>query len=253
LAGAEPSLFPALDNTTGRPEIRQQVLQLRDRNIHGFCLKNGLTIANFFQTIWALVLGNYLRADDVCFGYLSSGRDAPLAGVEDALGPCITMMVGRLSIDEKISLVDLARKVQENVTNGLAHQHCSLAEIQRELQLTDNLFNTMVDVQKCLQMIDSEDLSFRIRDVDDPTEFNLILNVDDLGDSVAAALTYWTTSLSDEMAKNLAETVSTAITQMLEKPQQSIGEIDLFSPYHADSIMEWNSALPPVTHCTRAH
>lgn len=247
LTGLEPSVFTPLGTRDTPLGIHECVLRVQDFKIHEFCQQNGISIANLFQTTWALVLRAYLRLEDVCFGYLASGRDTPLDGIQESLGPYITMMVGRVSIDHKKSALDHARQIQKNVLDGLSHQHCSLADIQHKLKISGNLFNTMVDVQKRLPMLNNRDLSMRIHHVDDPTEFGVILNVEDTQTSVEARLTYQTTLLSDDVANNIAETVITIISQVLDHPDRAICDMDLFSPDHAAAILKFNKELPTAT------
>jgi non-ribosomal peptide synthetase component F len=60
-----------------------------------FCREYEVSVADIFKTVWAIMLRSYLGTDSVCFGYLASGRDAPIPDVHNILGPLINMLVCR--------------------------------------------------------------------------------------------------------------------------------------------------------------
>src|SRR5207244_3727055 len=105
---------------------------------------HGITLSNIFQLAWSLVLRAFTGSDDICFGYLTSGRDIPLSGIEDAIGPFINMLVCRTKFSSDLTLGQLLESTQEDYINNTKHQHVSLAEIKRSLNLPDiPLFNTI--------------------------------------------------------------------------------------------------------------
>ncbi|KAL2851017.1 hypothetical protein BJY01DRAFT_261231 [Aspergillus pseudoustus] len=78
--------------------------------------KHCVTMPNLFQAVWGLVLRLFVATDDVCFGYMLSGRESPIDGIHNAVGP---------------------------------FSNCSLAEVQHALRNSgDRLFNTMMSVQR---------------------------------------------------------------------------------------------------------
>jgi amino acid adenylation domain-containing protein/non-ribosomal peptide synthase protein (TIGR01720 family) len=254
LAGAEPCLFPALRvETPGcKDEVLHEEITFRGDILH-FCIYHDITAANLFQTLWAFVLCVYLDRDDVVFGYLSSGRDASLPGIDIALGPYITIMAGRLQLDQSRTLLELVRRVQRNVTESMAYQHCSLAFLQHELQVGGNLFNTMVDVQKRPRSGSvSPGLSVDIRNVEDPTEYNLILNVEVEENKLVGNLTYAPSCLSPDNARNFTSTLLRILDQVLDSPNKRVVDLDLFSEAHGHRIMPWNKGHLPVSN-SRAH
>lgn len=84
----------------------------------------------------------------MCFGYLASGRDAPLSGVRDVVGVLINMLVCRMEFDGSNTTADLLQSIQTEFTRALAHQNCSLADIQSSLGLQGQpLFNSVLSIQ----------------------------------------------------------------------------------------------------------
>ncbi|OJZ82578.1 hypothetical protein ASPFODRAFT_84018 [Aspergillus luchuensis CBS 106.47] len=102
LSGAEPCLLPLSVHSEGpsneieftRVSLPQPASQLRT-----FCIRNGVTLSTLLQAAWAMVLRIYCDSDRVCFGSLVSGRDVPIDGVENVIGPFLNILVCQLAFD----------------------------------------------------------------------------------------------------------------------------------------------------------
>ncbi|VUC29699.1 unnamed protein product [Clonostachys rosea] len=106
-----------------------------------FCRSKGITRSVFLQVAWSLVLSRYTGMSDVIFGYMASGRDAPIQYIESMIGPLINLLISR--IDLKQSLDKILAKTSENSIEQLRFQHSSLADIQHALSMgSKKLFNT---------------------------------------------------------------------------------------------------------------
>jgi hypothetical protein len=151
LAGVEPCCFPRLNDAgSGGRELRTLRLDTAGllAEVSAFCRAADVTVANVVQTAWALVLRAYTGGEEVCFGYLASGRDVPVAGVDAAVGPFINMLVARLHMPATAVAGELVKAMQDAHIEGLPYQHYPLAEIQHELGVKGTaLFNTVMSLQ----------------------------------------------------------------------------------------------------------
>lgn len=170
-----PKTHPQLDRdglSVERNYIRIFFDQAGD--IDGFCRRRSITRSVFVQLAWAMTLSRYVASDDVCFGYLASGRDIPVDDIEQAVGPFVNMLVSHVSLDSSVDKV--LAQVKNDTIAGLAHQHVSLAEIQHELQLYDQqLFNTMISVREIwhFKKLSNSEIRFEDKGGDDPHEVRL--------------------------------------------------------------------------------
>jgi amino acid adenylation domain-containing protein/non-ribosomal peptide synthase protein (TIGR01720 family) len=178
LAGAEPCHFPTL--TT--PSQARQLAHLdfsypHPAKLHSLCAQAETTAASVYKLAWALVLRVFTGNNAPCFGYLASGRDLPIEGIAEAVGPLINMLVCMVSLEEQESMVETVLKVAHaDYANCLSHQLCSLAEIQRGLGLGagEKLFNTVLSVQRLAPPGTSEStVEFKAVHVEDPSEVSL--------------------------------------------------------------------------------
>lgn len=174
LADLSPSFFPALNDNVVEGEVQSLKVDLtRDSELRPFCDRNGITLATLFQTAWGLVLRCFTSETDVCFGYLASGRDVPLNGIDDAVGLFINLLVCRCKLESKLPLKEVLDAVQADFINSVPHQHCSLAKIQHSLNLPtkEPLFNTIMSFQrKPVENEGGNALNFEMIMGKDPTE-----------------------------------------------------------------------------------
>jgi amino acid adenylation domain-containing protein len=177
LEDASPCHFPILnDDLDGENTLHALTVDIKDVNtIHAFCAKHNVTPATVFKAAWALVLKAYTGQDNVTFGYVTAGRDFPVPDISDAVGVFINMMIYhiRLSLDSTVS--GMVKETQDAFLKGLSHQHCSIAEIQHALGMSQPLFNTVMSLQSALGEEISgagpdQTISFKVVGEQDPTE-----------------------------------------------------------------------------------
>lgn len=147
---AEPCYFPACNDENTNRQLKSIPIELFDADVlMEFCKIHEMTPANVFQVVWGLVLRLYTGSDNVCFGYLTSGRDVSVDGIEDTVGLFISMLICHMNAAADSRLDRLLAKVKSDFVDAFAHQHCSIAEIQHALGLGgEPLFNTVISFQR---------------------------------------------------------------------------------------------------------
>ena len=251
LRAVEPCYFPSLND--GFKDERQlkalrQNLTLGSE-LQSFCTKNGLTTSNVLQLVWALVLRSYTGLEDVCFGYLIAGRDLPVRGIQDAIGVFINMLTCRMNLGDGLQICQALKQVQTDFLEGMTHQHVSLADVQHELQLSGtSLFNTAYSFQKRSMSKDmtTGPLSFDVLEANDPSEYDITINVEVWDSNTEVEFCYWTDKLSEAQAANVASTFDQILVNVIRQHDsgKTLGEIDLLSEHCLKSLVSWNAQLP---------
>ncbi|KNG89441.1 nonribosomal peptide synthase [Aspergillus nomiae NRRL 13137] len=247
LAGVQPTIVPMYPRDGASKQIRSVKVPFAGmKDLLKFSVAHGVTIANVIQTAWALVLRAYTGSDDVCFGYVASGRDVPVKGIENAVGAFINMLVCRVRLDQHQAALDAVDTMQSDYFTALAHQHCSLAQIQHGLNLSGMpLFNSIISLQKGVPDQQFGDaLSFRAVEEDDPTDFDLAVAIDITTEDVEISIGYWSSLLTQGDAMNLANTFSAAIYGIVDQAGVKPADINLFNDQDRAQIFEWNKAEP---------
>lgn len=157
-AHASPCYIPHLANhsTADVKLLQTAVAQPDPAIILPFCQRNGISVPNFFQAIWTLVLKLYIPASsEVIFGYLVSGRDTEIEGIESIVGPLLSTLIYRNRVLDTITLVDLLAQVRDDVARSSSRKFCDLREVERELGCEKVLFNTMINFRCAITLFPS--------------------------------------------------------------------------------------------------
>ncbi|KAG8427478.1 Nonribosomal peptide synthetase [Metarhizium acridum] len=239
LNGVTPCEFPLSIHTAstseeGYGEIPVPPLELA--GVTRLCKNLGITRAVFFQVAWAMVLATFTGMDEVCFGYLASGRDAPIDGIEGIVGPLANLLISR------IDLRDSPRNVLESVSSRsiqhLAMQYASLAEIQHELGISEKkLFNTSLSIRESekLKSPEKRSLSFESSAGEDPHEvgypnnnfllrvvatnkfqFDISLSASIDGSNLDLSVEYREPYIQQSVAEQACDILSASVTYLLQ-------------------------------------
>lgn len=172
LRGIKPCHLPA--SGQGTKELKSVKMDFhRFAELRQLGQRESVTLANLILTAWAIVLREFTGTQDVCFGYLSAGRDAPVAGIQEAVGIFINMLCCRVQFSQGQSLADTFKGVQDDFFRSIPYQSCSLATVQNELGLDGQmLFNSALSIQNKMPSANpgTDALSFDIQQAYDPSE-----------------------------------------------------------------------------------
>ncbi|KAL6797965.1 hypothetical protein J3E68DRAFT_448952 [Trichoderma sp. SZMC 28012] len=258
LSGVATSHFPALTTRASADPTEDGIVERwiegdKASSLLRLCEEHDITIADVFKTVWAIVLRSFVGADSVCFGYLASGRDAPIKDVHNIMGPLINMLVFYAHVDKSKSLIELCKEANDSYLQALPHQQCSLKEILHAVRgpgQSAALFNTVVNVQKGVTAFfaDEQDstahrtIDLRSRIFHDPTEYELSIDIQNFESSIAILMNYWTSLLSEEQADRLIDLVLDVVESLLDNPMQTVGQLELCTSNDASLLQSWNNA-----------
>ncbi|KAF5719487.1 non-ribosomal peptide synthetase [Fusarium mundagurra] len=251
LDGAEPCCLPLLtDGTTASRTLRTLAQGISHAaELQALCTERGITLSNLLQLAWALVLQAYTGLDDVCFGYLVADRDVPVSGIDEAIGVFISMLVCRVRLDPSTSLDDTLRTIQEDLATAMNHKNVSLANFQHAVGTNEPLFNTAYSFQRRSVSKDMATgaISFDVRDAQDPSEYDMTVNVEVWDSNVELQLCYWQDKVSDAQAVNIASTFDQILSSITTcDTTLPIGQLDIISHHGRQQLMSWNKTEPEV-------
>lgn len=237
LRGVKPCYFPLVpQHSSKQRQLHSSFMKFNEfSRVQELAEHSGVSFANILLATWALVLRSYTGSSDVCYGYLTSGRNVPIDNVENAIGAFINMLVSRVNVVQSHSLLQVFEKVQNDFIDSLPHQHCSLAQFQHDLGLSGKaLFNTAVSVQNSgvtaqglATDADSEtDVSFEHLDAHDPSEFAISVSIDATRGEEMVKFAYWTDSISDNEASNISSLMGKILMQAIADVNMTVSELD---------------------------
>ncbi|KAF3065948.1 Nonribosomal peptide synthetase 4 [Daldinia childiae] len=127
LDGANNEQFPSLPYSG----YQQQADSLLEHYVHTSKPNTGITIATVIRGAWALLVSTYTSTDDVVFGETLTGRNAPIAGVEQIEGPMIATIPVRVAVNHDMTVREYLQEIHDQSVLGIPHEHFGLQHIRR--------------------------------------------------------------------------------------------------------------------------
>ncbi|KAL4926547.1 uncharacterized protein BDV17DRAFT_293346 [Aspergillus undulatus] len=227
LANVEPCLMPGdmpLKHSTSEYNAQYAWVILpaaATAPIAEMCRGKGLTRSAFLHMTWSLVLAYFTGKRQVYFGYISSGRDYPIDGIGEIVGPLINMLVARVDLGQPLPTT------MENINSyhieHLENQHVSLADLQHETS-TKQLFNTNITVREARRRSTVVDGGMQLVELleEDRHEYDIVLAATINNADTEVSIQYRTDFVSLENAQDIQDALRSAI-DFLGSTQNSYG------------------------------
>ncbi|MFG2877361.1 non-ribosomal peptide synthase/polyketide synthase [Streptomyces sp. NPDC048337] len=240
--------------TSGRPAapVRTPFALTADDTalLHRTARALGVTPSTLVQTAWALTLAGRTGREDVVFGATVSARPAELPGSGDMVGLFINTLPLRARLDSAETLGDLARRIQDEQSGLLEHQHLGLAEIQRRTGRGE-LFDTSVVFENFpldAAAVDGAAAQGGLRvvgaDVRDATHFALSLTAFPAEDHLAFRLDHRPDLVDAERAVGVLEAFRHTLADLVTRPELPTGRRGTVSPAeYAEAVVHGQGAL----------
>lgn len=250
LSGQTPCIFPGTTDGLSTEKVAVEIaVPFNDHAaLREYCTRHDVTTATIYQLAWSIVLRTFTSKESTCFGFLASGRDMDIPDIQDSIGPYINMLVCAEDFKPSIAIHDALQSLQEKTIQSLLNQFTSLSEICHALGIHDGrLFNTVLSVQRGLTNITSEQSKCTVTgmEMEDPTEFDITVNVVDTPTNHLVALTVQRATISEKFAQRLAHTLSQVLDDIVHGPsERPISSIQTLSSEDSSQILFWNEKEP---------
>ncbi|MFD3514396.1 amino acid adenylation domain-containing protein, partial [Streptomyces sp. NPDC058663] len=236
LAGLRPTLVGAQESAPGAGRAPDTVRIERaldaptTRALEHAARTLGVTTSSLVQAAWAVALRELTGRDDVVFGITVAGRPADVPQVADMAGLFVNTVPLRARPAAARTLAELARAVQDDGAELLAHQYLPLVEIQRSAGVTA-LFDTLVAFQN--YPVDRDALESTARDsglvvggadVRDATHYPLTLTAVP-GEQLTARLACRPHLFDPAAAEALLDRFTGTLAQLAGAPGTPVGDL----------------------------
>ncbi|PYH85599.1 amino acid adenylation domain-containing protein [Aspergillus uvarum CBS 121591] len=210
-----------------------QTLFQDTRTLREWSDQRGITITNVIQVAWALVLSEQTGRNDVCFGALVSGRDAPVPQIGHMVGSFFNVLACRITLQSGPDHHVLNHVLQANhrsLGERASHQFCSLSEVTRrvlggkESGAPSSLFNTCLSVEQPLtDLSGSIDSFFRVLETVEETEYDIVIAATVLSDRIEAHLMFWDSFCDAALAADLGEALARVVERIMVCDGMEVG------------------------------
>lgn len=239
LSGGQFSTYPELPAKVQEP-LPNAFLQ---REI-GIDYKSSFTLSTVIRGAVGIVLSQHSGSEDVVFGALVSGRNAPVPGIESIVGPTIAAVPIRIQINKNETVQTYLNTIQEQSTEMIAYEQTGLPLISRISKSTRRgcNFQTFLEVQP-----EDDELNYRneigtwrtASAQDGFTNYALTLDCLLRSDKILVKASVDTAVLDQDVVESILEQFDIVFQSLLRAPaSQLVNDIDCLTP--SDKTIIWN-------------
>lgn len=190
---------------------------------------SGITFASIVKAAWSLVLAKLSGTSDVTFGQITTGRSAPIQGIDEIVGPCMNLVPVRVKVDAASTLSQLLQHVQTQHLDMLPYENLGMQHIIEKcttwpkwtryssiLQHTN--FNVGMDA---LDMWG--DIEMRLGNFTPEHDVSDVwIWTGPSGDNYSVDFTYSSNTMSDTVAKEMLDLLCANILKLSNTPGASL-------------------------------
>ena len=212
------------------------------KKLQNFAQRENITLNSIAEAAWGILLQKYNRTDDVVFGKVVSGRNAPVERIERIVGLFINTVPVRVRSGQNTTIRELLQSIHKQGVESTEFDHCPLAEIQSRSALGRHLFSTAFAFEN--YYFDESDFATSQKSDADITvlEFreqtNYSLSVSAYYDErLNFNLMYDPRVYGKTDAEFILRRIETILSEIAEHPDKTIGEIDIAAPEERRQIL----------------
>ncbi|GGW03189.1 hypothetical protein GCM10010230_37770 [Streptomyces narbonensis] len=255
-APSGPAASVAADAPVRPEHVDTRLPQDLTAGLSAYARTHGLTLSTVLHGTWGLLLGALTGSQDVVFGTTVSGRTTEVADLASAVGLFINTVPARVSLRADESLTDLLRRVQDEHTALLDHQHLGLADIQR-IAGGGELFDTLVVLENYPTAEPSDGARpdeplITGTEVLDAVHYPLALVVEPADGGLLLRFKHDAARLDQVAVAVLAGRYAALLRTVVAEPSRLVGRTGLLSLREREHLTELNATGHPVPEATLA-
>ncbi|MBU3179510.1 non-ribosomal peptide synthetase, partial [Clostridium estertheticum] len=157
----EVTLLPFKNNESEKAYKNSEVSFVMEKDItkqlEAIARDNKVTINTIIQSIWSILLQKYNNSNDSVFGYVVSGRNQEVKGIENMVGLFINTIPLRVKTEKEMTFKELLASVNKSFLESSEYDFYPLAEIQNSSEVKEKLINNIMIFEN--YPIDSEGIN----------------------------------------------------------------------------------------------
>jgi non-ribosomal peptide synthetase component F/aryl carrier-like protein len=217
-----PKSFPPFDNHVENGQsVRTEELQTKIglEGLERVSKRLRVSSQSIIQAVFAYILGSYVGSSDTIFGVVSSGRNLPVDGVEEIVGPLLSTLPIRANIAHCRSAQDLILLINGQNRMLLKHHVVSLRDIRKACDLSPKtkLFDALFIWQQSLHNTSNQSYVHQV-DATDFLEFGLVLEVEPIEGHVLFKVNYESTLISQDQVSIMLRQIEQLSISIVKDP-----------------------------------
>ncbi|KAG8420261.1 Nonribosomal peptide synthetase [Metarhizium acridum] len=240
------SPFPCL-STSSREPAADSSLELKHKLSPGRTTE--MTTSTLIRGALAILISRYTASKDVVFGAVLSGRNAPVASIEDIIGPTITTVPVRIKLEPDQSVQRYLQEVQQQATDMIPFEQMGLkriAKINRSSQSGCN-FQTLLAVQPESSIKAGGTLGQWRLSSTQPSVTTYALGLECFIDKeeVTVKAIFDTAVMGVWQAEHMLRQLDLVLTQLEgASPEKMVSDVEALTDVDEKVIWAWNQRVP---------
>ncbi|MDR0945206.1 MAG: condensation domain-containing protein [Bifidobacteriaceae bacterium] len=189
-----------------------------------------VTPSSVVTAAWGLALARQTGCFDQATGMVVAGRNAPLPGIDQAVGPYLNTVPLRVQLTPDTTVHQLLTAVHGQVLDAIDHSLCALPEIESVSGVgRDLLASTCIVEPPAQRPVEIPGLSITAEAAPQSTGYPVALSVVIEPARIGLALLYEASDVAEQDAELLADRVAAAVRDLpgaLEDPARSLALMD---------------------------
>jgi amino acid adenylation domain-containing protein/thioester reductase-like protein len=209
-----------------------------------------LRISLIVQAAWAVAVSNYANSNDVMFGVTLSGRTATV-DLPSIVGPTITTVPVRVTINPQMSIVDFIHKVESQMMEMMPFEQIGLSKIcQMDTKLKSACeFQNLLVIQPLEHSdIDNSFLGHRLQNYGNTQVFDtyaLTMECTLKNDRISAKAIFDPKVIEKGQMVRIIRQFEHILQQFcIEEAGKKIQDINSINPTDLREVSEWNAVVP---------
>lgn len=212
-----------------------------------------VTPSIFLHAAWAILLGILTNSRDVVYGTILTGRNSPLQGIDEIVGPTMTSVPIRVCLAQSETVQDLLDMVRSEAIRMIPHEQIGLSNIRRISPdaRSSCAFQNLFIIQPDSSAPGTDDLFGRFDGSDSNGTFHtypLIWQCHLLSASIRVNVNFDSSLLSRTQVHRLIAQFGHIISQLWKEghssPPVSLGKLHILSDAEQQEIEGWNFRTP---------
>lgn len=212
------------------------------KKINDFLKLNSLTLNNFLQSAFSVLLSKYTYSEDIIYGIAYSGRENKL--LLDEIGMFVKTVPYRVNIDWSLNILDFVHSLQKKTLDYIYYSNYSYDNLVKDLDLTRvSNRNALFDVMFVCQNMHINHFKFGNTNANfsaiprNTSKFDFTFEVVPNDTTIDLNLEYNTDLFKESTMKSLLNHFVSIVDEMIKKSNQKLQDIEMILPEEKDLII----------------
>ncbi|ADL52201.1 amino acid adenylation domain protein [Clostridium cellulovorans 743B] len=213
-------------------------------DLKAVALASNVPVNTVYQGIWGILLQRYNNTEEAVFGLVVAGRPAEVPGIEEMMGLFINTVPVYVKNSKTMSFKELVGKIHEDSINAQSYEYCSLADIQAQTDLKQNLMDNILVIEDYPldEFIGGLEickyLGLEISNVQNFEQTNYDFNIDILpGENTVVQIGYNSAVYDSEFVKSIEGHFRTVAKIVGANPEVLVGNIEILTKEEKEKLL----------------